>query len=177
MRRRTEEVDITVELAGEVEINTGDEEFDHLLATLLFYLDRPCKISASWDLRHHLWEDTGIVFGKTLKDETTVKDITRYGNAVVPMDEALVLVSIDISRPYLVFDLHPTEPENGFSLTLAKQFLNALSRSLEATIHLKQLSGENAHHVIEAGFKGLGLALRQGLKASSRIESTKGDLR
>jgi imidazoleglycerol-phosphate dehydratase len=90
------------------------------------------------------------------------------------MDEALVLASVDLSRPYLVTDFDLKEVETGFEITLVRQFLEALSRSLEATIHLKQLSGGNTHHVIEAGFKALGRSLADALKPSDRVESTKG---
>lgn len=175
MKRRTEEVEITVEFGGDIEVETGDDVFDHLLNTLLFYMDRPGGIRADWDLRHHLWEDTGIVLGETLKEEIGEGQITRYGSALIPMDEALVLASVDLSRPYLVADLSSEEPENGFSPTLAKQFFGALSRSLEATVHLRQLAGINAHHIIEAGFKALGTSLQEAMRSSSRVESTKGD--
>ena len=177
MKRQTEEVEIEVEFGERVEVETGDEVFDHLLNTLLFYMNRPGKIRANWDLRHHLWEDTGIVLGKALKGEVGEENVARYGSSVIPMDEALVLVSIDLSRPYLVADLNPEEPETGFSPTLTRQFLGALSRSLEATIHLNQLAGANSHHVIEAGFKALGTSLREATKSSTRVESTKGDRR
>jgi len=175
MKRITEEVEISIELAQEPEIETGDEIFDHLLKTLMFYMNRSAKIDAKADLRHHLWEDTGIILGKTLGKEVNERKIARYGSALIPMDEALVLASVDLSRPYLVTDIKPPESEQGFSLTLVKQFLRAFSRSLEATIHLRQLSGENAHHVVEAGFKALGKSLDQALRDSGRVESTKGD--
>ena len=175
MKRITEEVEISIELGKELEIETGDEIFDHLLNTLMFYMNRSAKIDAKADLRHHLWEDTGIILGKTLGKEADERKIVRYGSALIPMDEALVLASVDLSRPYLVTDLKPSESEQGFSLTLVKQFLRAVSRSLEATIHLRQLSGKNAHHVVEAGFKALGKSLDQALRDSGRVESTKGD--
>ena len=177
MKRKTEEVEISVGFDGSLCVETGDRVFDHLLDTLLFYMDKPGEIRASGDLRHHLWEDTGIVLGKTLKNEIGENQIARYGTAVIPMDEALVLASVDISRPYLVTDFNLKEVEAGFEITLVKQFLEALSRSLEATIHLKQLSGCNVHHVIEAGFKALGKSLARALQGSDRVESTKGDLR
>lgn len=174
MKRRTEEVEITVKLGGDIDVETGDDVFDHLLNTLLFYLDKPGEIRANWDLRHHLWEDTGIVLGKVLKEEIRDEKIARYGSSIIPMDGALVLSSVDLSRPYFATDLNPEEAEAGFSLTLAKQFFEALTRSLEATVHLQQLAGTNSHHVIEAGFKALGTSLREAMKASSRVESTKG---
>lgn len=175
MKRKTEEVEITVKFGDEISVNTGDKVLDHLLNTLLFYSKLPVIIEASGDLPHHLWEDTGIVFGEFIKREAEKKEIARYGSAIISMDEALVLAAVDISRPYLVTDLNPEEREEGFSLTLTGQFLAALSRSLEATIHINQLSGVNSHHVIEAGFKALGVSLGQALTESTRVESTKGD--
>ncbi|MFW6005839.1 MAG: imidazoleglycerol-phosphate dehydratase HisB [Candidatus Bipolaricaulota bacterium] len=174
MKRRTEEVEITVEFGGDIDVETGDDVFDHLLNTLLFYTDQPGAIRADWDLRHHLWEDTGIVLGKALKKEIGDEKVARYGSSIIPMDGALVLASVDLSRPYFASNLNPEEAEAGFSLTLAKQFFVSLSRSLEATVHLRQLAGTNAHHVIEAGFKALGTSLREAMKASDRVESTKG---
>lgn len=176
MKRRTKEVEISAELDRGMEISTGDEVLDHLLKTLLFYMERPGKITATSDLRHHLWEDTGILLGKLIKKEAGKRKISRYGSAVFPMDESLVLAVVDVSRSCFVSDLKPEEEEEGFSLTLTEQFLNALSRSLEATIHLKQLRGGNAHHLIEAGFKSLGVALGEALQNSERVESTKGGL-
>ncbi|MBS3787280.1 imidazoleglycerol-phosphate dehydratase HisB [Candidatus Bipolaricaulota bacterium] len=177
MKRRTEEVEITVEFGGNIEVETGDDVFDHLLNTLLFYMNSPGEIEATWDLRHHLWEDTGVVLGKAIKEEIDEEKIARYGSSLIPMDEALVLASVDLSRPYLVTDLNPVEKETGFSLALTRQFFEALSRSLEVTIHLRQLAGTNAHHVIEAGFKALGNCLKQAMKATTRVESTKGGLK
>ena len=174
MKRKTAEVEINVEFDESLKVETGDGVFDHLLNTLLFYMDKPGNIRASGDLRHHLWEDTGIVLGGALKKEIGETRVARYGTSVIPMDEALVLASVDLSRPYLVTDFDLKEVETGFEITLVRQFLEALSRSLEATIHLKQLSGGNTHHVIEAGFKALGKSLANALKPSDRVESTKG---
>jgi len=177
MKRRTEEVEISVELGGETEIRTGDEVFDHLLETLFFYMGESGVVKASWDLRHHLWEDTGILLGKAIGQTIKERKISRFGDAVIPMDESLVMAVVDVSRPCFAADLEPEEEEEGFSLTLTRQFLAALSRSLEATIHLKQFRGGNAHHLIEAAFKSLGAALGEALETSERIESTKGGLK
>ncbi|AIF69189.1 imidazoleglycerol-phosphate dehydratase [Palaeococcus pacificus DY20341] len=176
MRRKTRETDITVELGSEGGIKTGDKVFDHLLTALFFYMREEVSVSAEWDLRHHLWEDLGIVLGEELREKIKGRKIARFGNAIIPMDDALVLVAVDISRPYLNLELAPDEGEEGFELTLVREFLWALARTLNATIHVKQLSGVNAHHVIEAAFKGLGVALRKALRESERLESTKGVL-
>ncbi|USG99140.1 imidazoleglycerol-phosphate dehydratase HisB [Thermococcus argininiproducens] len=176
MRRKTRETDITVELGSEGGIKTGDKVFDHLLTALFFYMREAVNVSAEWDLRHHLWEDLGIVLGEELREKIKGKKIARFGNAIMPMDDALVLVAVDISRSYLNLELDFKESEEGFELTLVREFLWALARTLNATIHVKQLSGVNAHHIVEATFKGLGIALRQALSESERLESTKGVL-
>lgn len=175
MQRETDEVEVKIEFKETEEsvIETGDGTLNHLLDTLLFYMKAPAQISAGGDLPHHLWEDTGILLGKTIHKELEDAKIARYGSAIIPMDEALVLCSVDISRPHLNFELNPSEEEN-FSPVLARQFLAGLARSLEATVHLKQLSGRNSHHVTEAGFKALGVSLNQALKYSERLETTKG---
>lgn len=177
MKRKTRETDITVEIGIEGGINTGDKVFDHLLTALFFYMQENVNIRATYDLRHHLWEDLGIVLGEELREKTRNKKIARFGNAIMPMDDALVLIAVDISRPYLNLELDLKENEEGFELTLVREFLWALARTLGATIHVKQLSGINAHHIIEATFKGLGVALKQALSQSERLESTKGVLR
>ncbi|KPU63010.1 imidazoleglycerol-phosphate dehydratase [Thermococcus sp. EP1] len=176
MRRKTRETDITVELGSGGGIKTGDKVFDHLLTALFFYMREEVSVSAEWDLRHHLWEDLGIVLGEELREKIKGKKIARFGNAIIPMDDALVLVAVDISRPYLNLELDFKESEEGFEFTLVREFLWALARTLNATIHVKQLSGVNAHHIVEATFKGLGVALRQALSESERLESTKGVL-
>jgi len=176
MRRKTKETDITVELGVEGEIKTGDRVFDHMLTTLFFYMRREVTIAATWDLRHHLWEDTGIVLGEALRREIEKRRIARFGNAIVPMDDTLVLVAVDISRPYLNFDMEFKENENGFEPTLLREFLWAMARSLKATIHVKQLAGVNAHHTMETTFKALGRALEMALREVERLESTKGEL-
>ncbi len=176
MRRKTKEVDIIVEIGAEGEIKTGDKVFDHLLTALFFYMREKVNIKASYDLRHHLWEDLGIVLGEELREKIKGKKIARFGNAIMPMDDALVLVAVDISRPYLNLELDIKEREEGFEVTLVREFLWALARTLNATIHVKQLAGVNAHHIVEAAFKGLGIALRKALEESERLESTKGIL-
>lgn len=178
MKRKTDEVEASLDFVEEnIRIETGDGAFDHLLETLFFYMESPVRIRASGDLPHHLWEDTGILIGRALREGLEEARIARYGKAIIPMDEALVLCAVDISRPHLNFDLSPPETEDGFSPVMAKQFLGGLARTLEATIHLKQLDGRNSHHVIEAGFKALGVGLSEALEGSERLESTKGDLR
>ncbi|MFW5945381.1 MAG: imidazoleglycerol-phosphate dehydratase HisB [Candidatus Natronoplasma sp.] len=177
MQRKTEEVEIRIEFGKEeTDVSTGDDVLDHILETLFFYMDEKVKIVAEWDIRHHLWEDIGILLGDAIKGKIRDKDIQRFGNAVMPMDDALILVSIDISRVYMDIDIDYDHGEEGFDLAVVSEFLNGLSRNLSATIHVKQLSGVNGHHVIEAVFKALGVALSQATSQSEKLKSTKGIL-
>ena len=144
MRRKTKEVDIIVEIGVEGQIKTGDKVLDHLLTALFFYMREEVSVSAEWDLKHHLWEDLAITLGEELRKKIKGRKIARFGNAIMPMDDALVLVAVDISRPYLNLELDIKEREEGFEVTLVREFLWALARTLNATIHVKQLSGVNA---------------------------------
>lgn len=176
MRRTTKETDIEVELDVEGTIETGDPVLNHLLTALFHYMGRNARVKANYDLRHHLWEDLGITLGLELREKLPGK-FARFGSAVMPMDDALLLIALDISgRPYLNLELSPLEEEEGFSMALVREFLWGLARSLRATIHIKQLGGVNAHHIVEAAFKGLGIALGQAIAESERLESTKGVL-
>jgi len=176
VRRTTKETDIIVEIGKKGEIKTNDLILDHMLTAFAFYLGKDMRITATYDLRHHLWEDIGITLGEALRENLPEK-FTRFGNAIMPMDDALVLVSVDISnRPYANVDVNIKDAEEGFAVSLLKEFVWGLARGLRATIHIKQLSGENAHHIVEAAFKGLGMALRVATKESERVESTKGVL-
>ena len=177
MRRKTEEVEVNVELGKSGEIDTGDKVLDHLLVTLLFYAGMEATISARGDLPHHLWEDTGITLGRALKSRVADENIARYGTAIMPMDDALILASVDVSRSYLSVDLSVQEEETGFSLTLYREFLRGLVRELGLTLHIVQLNGVNAHHVLEAVCKAFGSALLHALSSADELRSTKGILR
>ncbi|MBS3781145.1 MAG: imidazoleglycerol-phosphate dehydratase HisB [Candidatus Thermoplasmatota archaeon] len=177
MQRKTEEVEIRIEFdKEETDVSTGDNILDHMLETLFFYMDEKVKVEAEWDIRHHLWEDMGILLGDAINGKIKDKNIQRFGNAVMPMDDALVLISIDISRAYINLEINYDHGEKGFDLAVVSEFLNALSRNLPATIQVKQLSGVNGHHVIEAVFKALGVALSQAISQSEELKSTKGIL-
>lgn len=176
MRRKTEEIDIEVELGKEGDIDTGDEVLDHLLTSLTFYMGTEAHITAEWDLRHHLWEDLAIVLGEEIDRVIEGKEINRFGSTLMPMDDALVQIAVDISRPYMRIDLEIEEEEEGFEVTLLREFLNALSRTLSATIHVEQRAGMNGHHIIEAVFKGLGVSLKRATRKSEELKSTKGVL-
>jgi len=132
---------------------------------------------------HHTVEDVGIVLGMALRQALGDKrGIARYGDCLLPMDEALVLAAVDLSgRAYLQYDLCiPTQKVGTFDTELVREFFLALTREGGITLHLRQLSGQNSHHIIEAAFKGCARALRQAIAQdpalAGRINSTKGAL-
>ena len=187
--RRTTETEIDIELGldgkGEAEISTGIPFFDHMLAQLakhgLFDLVIQAKGDAEVDY-HHTVEDVGIALGeafeKALGDKAGIK---RYGSALVPMDETLVTVAVDLGgRPYLVF--HAPELQGmigGFHTELVKEFFKAFANNAKANVHVIVEYGENRHHLVEAMFKGLARALDQAVSLDPRrsgIPSTKGML-
>lgn len=172
MIRKTNETYIEINTSKEMNIETGDQVLNHLLKTLFYYMEKDVDIKARYDLKHHLWEDVGITIGDFLKEQIKDTKIKRFGTSILPMDDALILVAVDISRSFTSIDLDIKNQEEGFELGNFKEFVLALSRTLLATIHIKQINGENAHHIIEACFKALGSALKQALEKSERIEST-----
>ena len=129
---------------------------------------------------HHLIEDTGIVLGQAIKEAVgDKKGINRYGFFMLPMDESLVLSAVDLSgRPYLVFDVHFNTPSMGdYDTQMVKEFFYAVSYSAEMNLHLKQLEGENDHHICEACYKAFAKALMNAVAVNERIVdvlSTKG---
>ena len=132
---------------------------------------------------HHLSEDIGIVLGKCINEALgDMKGIIRYGSFFMPMDEALTMVAIDISgRSYLNFDVKiPSEKIGQFDSELIKEFFLGLSRAFDATIHIKNMYGENSHHIVESVFKGFARALSEAVKIDEKykneIPSTKGVL-
>lgn len=179
IQRQTLETDISIVLnidgTGKGEITTGIGFFDHMLVLLAKHGFFDLQLTAQGDLYvdgHHTVEDTGIVLGqafaKALGDK---KGIKRYGTAFVPMDEALAMVSLDISgRPFLVFDVTiPSERIGLFDSELVEEFLRALAIHAGLTLHVRSISGKNSHHIIEAVFKALGRALDEAVSADERI--------
>ncbi|MCL6471772.1 MAG: imidazoleglycerol-phosphate dehydratase HisB [Firmicutes bacterium] len=177
--RKTKETDIRVELSldgqGNTEINTGIPFFNHMLSALGKHGILDLKVIAKGDLEvdgHHTVEDVGICLGQALKEALGDKrGIRRYGSAVIPMDESLALVAMDISgRPYLVYDVNlPVETIGTYDTNLTVEFLQAFVASAGVTLHVKMLSGRNAHHMVEAIFKGLALALQAAVEINPRV--------
>ena len=188
--RKTAETDITATLdldgTGTGRIDTGIGFFDHMLTALcrhgLFDLD----VKAVGDLHidfHHTTEDVGIVLGQALRQALGEKrGITRFGHAVVPMDEALVEATIDISgRAHCAWSVAFARPKVGeMDTELFEEFFRALAGNALITLHVRQLAGTNAHHVAEACFKSVARALRQAVTLDPRlgqaVPSTKGAL-
>ena len=190
IKRTTKETDIAITLTldgtGETDISTGIGFFDHMLNSFgrhgMFDLD----VTAKGDLfvdGHHTVEDAGIVLGQAFAKALGDKHgIIRYGDVTLPMDEALVLVAVDISgRGALYWDMDiPYQLVGQFDSTLAKEFFIAFATNAGITLHVKQLAGENVHHIIEATFKAVARALRSAVRidpaAPDALPSTKGAL-
>lgn len=189
INRKTKETDINLELnidgKGESNISSGVGFLDHMLESFakhgLFDLNVKCQGDLVVDC-HHTIEDIGIVLGSAIKDALgDKKQIVRFGSTIIPMDESLVLVSLDLSgRPYLSFDYKfDVERVGYFDTEMVKEFFYAISYSAGMNLHIKVLEGGNAHHVIEAIFKAFAKSLDYATLKDPRIIdvlSTKGDL-
>ena len=188
--RKTAETDIVLSLnldgSGKGDIATGVGFLDHMLTLFTRHGRLDLSVSCKGDTQvddHHSVEDIGIALGEALKQALGDKrGITRYGSMLLPMDEALVLCALDLSgRATLRFDAKiPTQKVGTFDTELVEEFFLALSRAAGITLHLKQLDGENSHHIIEAMFKAFGRALKDAVAIDSafadEIPSTKGIL-
>ncbi|OAM90758.1 imidazoleglycerol-phosphate dehydratase HisB [Termitidicoccus mucosus] len=188
--RKTAETDITLTLAidgaGKSRIDTGVPFFDHMLTLFarhgLFDLDVKCVGDVAVDY-HHTVEDTGIVLGEAFRAALGDKlGIRRYGFFLLPMDEALARVVVDLGgRAHLVYEADaPTMFVRDFNIILVKEFCRAFSNALACNLHVKLEYGEEPHHVAEAIFKGLARALdaatRIDPRAAGQLPSTKGKL-
>lgn len=189
VKRVTRETNISLKLnldgEGKSSVNTGIGFFDHMLEGFskhgFFDLDVDIKGDLNVD-GHHTVEDTGIVLGNAIREAVgDKKGIRRYGYFILPMDDALVLCAVDLGgRPYLQFDCSfPNNMVGSFDTSLVKEFFYAISYSAAMNIHIKMLSGENSHHMIEAAFKAFAKALDDAVSMDGRIQdvlSTKGSL-
>ncbi len=188
--RRTKETNITVSAnvdgKGKYKIATGIGFLNHMLEQLskhsLIDLDVKAKGDMHIDL-HHTTEDIGIAIGQAIKKAAGVlRGIKRYSHAVIPMDETLTRVTIDISnRPYLIWKVKlKVEKLGEMDTELFKEWFQAFSQSAGITLHIENIYGDNSHHIIESCFKGLARALREALEVDKRIKnkvpSTKGIL-
>jgi len=185
--RVTKETNIAVRLdldgTGVAEVSTGLPFFDHMLEQLGKHGGFDLRVNAEGDLHvdaHHTVEDVGIVLGGVLAEALGDKrGIRRYASMLLPLDEALVQVALDVSgRPYLVYEVeHEAERIGTFDPQLAEEFWRAFATSAGITLHIRQISGKNPHHVLEASFKGVARSLRDAVRVDgSSVPSTKGVL-
>ena len=189
VKRETKETSIVLKLnldgSGKHSIATGIPFFDHMLSLFAYHSGMDLFLRAKGDIgvdAHHTVEDVGICLGDGIRKALgEAKGIQRYGMAMIPMDETLVSVSMDISmRPCLVFQMKLRRAKIGtFDPELVEEFFKALCNHAKITLHINLLYGRNSHHMIEAVFKGFGRALREAVSLdprSSRVPSTKGVL-
>ena len=190
IKRDTAETKIALTLnldgTGESEIDTGCGFLDHMLTLFAKHGRFDLTVKCDGDVEvddHHTVEDIGICLGKAFSEAVgDKKGIVRYGNFILPMDEALILCAVDISgRDYLSYDLDiPTEKVGTFDTELVEEFMLAFTRNSDITLHIIQLNGTNSHHIIEGTFKCLARTLRQAVNIDENfkdeIPSTKGVL-
>lgn len=189
VERATKESSVLVEIAidgtGESTIDTGVPFFDHMLAQLAKHGGFDLSVTTKGDLHidaHHTVEDTSLALGQAFREALGEKaGLTRYGDALVPLDEALVQSAVDLSgRPYLVHE----EPElieliGSYDTSLTKHIWESFVATSQITLHVRVISGRNAHHIVEAQFKSVARALRTAVAKDSRVTgvpSTKGTL-
>jgi imidazoleglycerol-phosphate dehydratase len=186
-RRETKETTVAVALvldgSGATKVDTGIPFFDHMLEQLGKHAGFDLVVDAKGDLAvdlHHTVEDVGIVLGNALREALGDKrGVRRFANSLVPLDEALVQVALDLSgRPFLVYDVDPISEWIGtFDPQLAEEFWKGFVDGARVTLHLRSVSGKNGHHVIEASFKGVARALRDAVRVEGDdVPSTKGTL-
>ena len=189
VRRKTKETEVSLRVnldgTGRHSIHTGIPFFDHMVSLLAHHSCMDLSLKARGDIgvdAHHTVEDVGICLGDAIRKALgEAKGIQRYGMALIPMDEALASVALDLSmRPWLVFHVKLKRSRIGtFDLELVEEFFKALCNHGRMTLHIDLLYGRNSHHMVEAVFKGFGRALRQAIshdERSSRVPSTKGML-
>lgn len=189
VKRVTKETTINLKLNldgdGRSSINTGIGFFDHMLEGFSKHGFFDLIVDIKGDLNvdgHHTVEDAGIVLGNAIREAVgDKKGMKRYGYFILPMDDALALCAVDLcGRPYLQFDCSfPHDMVGSFDTSLVKEFFYAVSYSAAINIHIRMLSGENSHHMIEAIFKAFAKALDDAVSMDNRIRdvlSTKGSL-
>ena len=190
LERKTAETQIFLSLnldgTGSSEVDTGCGFLNHMLTLFAKHGRFDLKVSCKGDTDvddHHTVEDIGICLGQAFREALgDLRGVTRYGNMVLPMDEALILSAVDLSgRGYLGYDLQITTEKVGtFDTELVQEFWLAFTRTGAITLHLRQLAGTNSHHIIEGAFKSAARSLRQAVSIDNagkdEIPSTKGML-
>ncbi|WP_022671003.1 imidazoleglycerol-phosphate dehydratase HisB [Hippea alviniae] len=184
LKRITKEtaINITIDIdgTGEFEINTGIGFFDHMLSALSKHSGIDLQIEAKGDLEvdfHHTVEDVGILLGQALKKSLEHRNFARYGYAIIPMDDALVLSSIDIcNRFFLNYDCRIFGNIGNFDAELIEEFFRAFAYNSGMVLHIKQLYGTNKHHIAEATFKSVAKSLSMAIAEVQQTPTTKGTL-
>lgn len=190
IERRTKETQIRVAVnldgSGEYSVDTGIGFLDHMLEQLSRHSLIDLEVDAKGDLHidsHHTNEDTGIAIGEAMSKALGDRaGIVRYGAALIPMDETLSRIVLDVSnRPYLIWKVQFTRPKLGeMDTELFKEWFQAFAQAAGITLHVENLYGENTHHIVESCYKGLARALRQAIEIDPRksdaVPSTKGVL-
>ncbi len=168
IQRTTRETNIKLVLdfgTGEARVNTGVPFLDHMLVTLARYSGLDIKLDASGDLKHHIIEDVAIAIGTAVR-EITPANAARYGEQTIPMDDALVQACIDVGgRPFY---------RGRLPSVLYEHWMRSFSDNAKATLHIRVIRGRDRHHIVEAAFKALGVALRTALAEKDSVFSTKG---
>lgn len=185
--RKTKETDITVswdlDTAGPSQIDSGIGFFDHMLEALAKHSGTTLNISCTGDLHidgHHSTEDTGIVMGQCFREALGDRiGIERFGHIQLPLDEALISATVDISgRPHLTYNLTPPAEQLGsWDIELVPEFFGGFTDHAKVCLHINQISGRNSHHIVEAAFKAFARVLREAIQVTGTdIPSTKGML-
>jgi len=185
--RKTKETDITLKLnivgSGQSDISTGIGFLDHMLESFAKHSLMDLTVVCKGDIHiddHHSAEDVGIVLGNALREAIyPIEKIERFGSAVIVMDEAAVSCDLDLSnRPYLLYDIELEGKVGQFDVELVEEFFRAVVFNAGITAHIVLQRGKNKHHIIEAAFKSLAVALRRALMINERagVPSTKGVL-
>ena len=170
LSRKTKETDVTVKLdldgTGKYSIDLPDKWLKHMLESVARFGQFDLTVKASGDFNHHIVEDVALTIGKVLREALSGRPVQRVGTATIPMDEALVTVSVDlVDRPYCQVDL-PDE--------MLEHFFRSLALEARITLHNLVHRGKNFHHINEATFKAFGMALRQATRPAGELRSTKG---
>jgi imidazoleglycerol-phosphate dehydratase len=172
IERRTRETEIALRLrlpgSGRVKLDLEPYFLRHMLESFAIQGGLDLAVQATGEDEHHLIEDVGICLGQAIRQAVPGLSIERYGHAVVPMDDALVLVALDlVERPYARIEL--PDP-------LYTHFLRSTALEGRFTLHVRSLAGEDPHHVVEAAFKGFGRALRDAVRLRDQLSSAKGEV-
>ena len=172
LSRKTRETEISITLnidgSGKSSVKVEDEFLRHMIETVAKYAGFDLTMSAKGDINHHLVEDVAITLGKALREAIGDVPINRVAHAVVPMDEALISVAVDlIDRPYVKVEV----PD-----MMYEHFFRSFAMEARATLHSQIIRGQDQHHVIEATFKALGLSLRDATRRAEGVMSTKSNV-